>query len=111
MKHYRRTPKHYRGTKQPEHQLGELLPHVLKHVSRAYKERPDLVLGAWESVIGEQLKGQTIAESFSDGILYVKVKQSSLYTLLRQYERPRLLARLRERFPDVMIKNIAFRVG
>jgi predicted nucleic acid-binding Zn ribbon protein len=108
---YRRTPKNYQGTASTNHHLQDLLPTVLSRVGEAYKERPDLVLAAWKQVVGPQLAPMTEAVSFVDGVLLVKVKNSSLYGLLRQYERPKLLKKLRERFPQTRILNIIFRAG
>ena len=53
----------------------------------------------------------TEAVSFIEGNLTVKVGNSSLYSLLCQYERPCLLKKLRERFPKTSIKNLTFRIG
>ncbi len=107
----RRTPKGYDGTAKTHHHLQEVLPGVLRGVNAAYKERPDLVMGAWQQVIGPSLSGMTEALHFQEGILTVKVKNSSLFSLLKQYERPRLLRKLRERFPQTVIKAIVFRAG
>ena len=51
------------------------------------------------------------AVSFVEGILIVRVRNSSLYSLLVQHERNRLLAVLRKKFPAVTIRNIVFRLG
>ena len=108
---YRRTPKNYQGIAPTSHHLQDILPAVLGKIGEAYKERPDLIMAAWSQLIGPQLAGMTEPVSFSEGVLIVRVKNSSLYALLRQYERPKLLKKLRERFPKTLIKNIYFRAG
>lgn len=108
---YRRTPKNYQGIAPTSHHLQDILPAVLGKVGEAYKERPDLIMAAWNQVIGPQLAGMTEPVSFVDGVLVVRVKNSSLYALMRQYERPKLVRKLRERFPQTLIKNIIFRAG
>jgi Dna[CI] antecedent, DciA len=91
--------------------LKELLPSVLGKIGSAYQERPDLVLAAWPEIIGPKLAPMTEALSFVEGVLTVKVRHSTLYSLLRQYERDKLLRQLREKFPGTAIKRIAFRMG
>ena len=91
--------------------LRALLPKVLGRIAAMHRDRFDLVLAAWPQLIGEQLAPMTRAVSFDQGVLYVKVSNSTLYSLLAQHERGRLLKSLREQFPTVDIKNIRFRIG
>ncbi len=92
-------------------QLKDLLPKVLGQIGDLHRDRPDLILIAWPQIIGEKLASMTKAVSFEKGILVVKVSNSTLYSLLSQHERGRLLKSLREKFPSVEIKNIYFRIG
>lgn len=92
-------------------QMKDLLPKVMSKIGLVYHDRPDLILAAWPQIIGEKLASMTKAISFEKGILFVKVSNSTLYSLLSQHERGRLLKSLRERFPSVEIKNIHFRIG
>lgn len=106
-----RTPRGYDGTEVTTHHLSDVLPAVLSKVDSAYAERPELILASWPDVIGPQLRTMTQAVSFSEGVLYVKVKNSTLYSLLNQHEKPKLLRKLQEKFPKHSIKNILFRMG
>ncbi|CCB86424.1 MULTISPECIES: DUF721 domain-containing protein [Parachlamydia] len=110
-KNTRRIPKDYDGTEVTTHQVSDVLTAVLARIHEKYQEHPDLVLAAWPGVIGPKLAGMTQAVSFSDGIFVVKVKNSTLHSLLNQNEKPRILRILREKFPKVMIKGIVFRMG
>jgi len=92
-------------------QLKDLLPKALGSIGAMQRDRPDLIMAAWPQVIGEKLASMAKAISFDKGILYVKVGNSTLYSLLAQHERGRLLKSLREKFPSVEIKNISFRMG
>lgn len=92
-------------------QLKDLLPKALSSIGALHRDRPDLIVAAWPQVIGEKLAAMTNAVSFDKGVLYVKVRNSTLYSLLAQHERGRLLKSLREKFPSVEIKNIHFRIG
>ena len=107
----RRTPKDYDGSGITTHKMSELLPLVLQHVGRVYEERPDLVLAAWSEIIGPKLAPMTQAVSFSDGVLVVKVKNSTLHSLLSQNDKSRILTSLKQKFPNLSIRNIIFRIG
>ncbi len=108
---YRRTPKGYDGTKVTSHQISELLPSVLSHIDEIYHQQSDKILSAWPEMIGPKLIAMTQAISFIDGVLTVKVKNSTLHSLLSQNDKSRILGMLRQRFPKVPIKTIVFRIG
>jgi hypothetical protein len=93
------------------HSLSELLPKFLENLGKVYHNRPDLILAAWPEVIGNEIGKMTEALSFVDGILTVRVKNSTLYSLLNQHEKPRIIKTLREKFAGVVIKSIHFRLG
>jgi hypothetical protein len=99
------------GAEQTNKQLKDLLPKALGKIGALHRDRPDLILAAWSQVIGEKLAPMTKAVSFDQGILVVKVGNSTLYSLLSQHEKGRLIRCLREKFPSVEIKNIHFRIG
>lgn len=105
------TPRNYDGTGVTSHQLRDILPLVLKGVQGVYQSKAELVLDAWPSIIGCRLSSMTRAESFIDGVLTVRVKNSTLHSLLQQHDKSRLLAKLREKFPGVPLKTIVFRIG
>jgi hypothetical protein len=107
----KRTPRNYRGIEPTGKNIGDLLPKVLRKMGEAYQERPDLVLAAWSEIIGEKLAPMAKAVSFQEGVLLVKVANSTLYSLLSQHERTKLLQQLRNQFPKVTIRNIIFRIG
>lgn len=92
-------------------QIKDLLPAMLDEIAALHQDRPDLILAAWSEIIGEKLAPMTRPVSFEKGILMVKVNNSTLYSLLSQHERVRLLNAMRKKFPSVEIKNIYFRIG
>lgn len=110
-KFYSRTPKKYDGTQLTSHRMADLLPHVLAKVGEVYHQRPDLILACWPEIIGSKLAPMTQAVSFADGVLVVKVKNSTLHSLLSQNDKLRILNLLRQKFPSVEIRNICFRMG
>ncbi|MBA3816389.1 MAG: DUF721 domain-containing protein [Parachlamydiaceae bacterium] len=106
-----RTPKYYDGTRVTTHKFSDLLPVVLSQISDTYQDRPDLILSSWPEVIGSKLASMTQAISFFDGVLTVKVKNSTLHSLLSRHDKARILAALRQRFSKIYIQNIVFRIG
>lgn len=110
-KKLRRTPRGYDKIDPTNKELSYLLEEWLSKASSTFQDRPDLILLAWPEIIGEKLAPMTKAVSFVDGILTIKVSNSSLYSLLVQHEKPRLLGLLRRKFPSVKVQNIVFRFG
>ena len=107
----RRTPRGYNEIEPTGKNLSELLPEWLAEVSVRFQDRPDLILLAWPEIIGEKLAPMAQAVSFIDGVLTVKVRNSSLYSLLIQHEKNKLQNQLQKRVPSVKIRNIIFRLG
>lgn len=107
----KRLPRGYDGVNLTSKPLGDVLPRVLRRVSAVHGDRPDLILAAWPQLVGPQLAPMTEAVAFNEGMLVVKVKNSTLYSLLKNRERGRLLYRLRQRFPSNEIRGIYFKIG
>ncbi len=91
--------------------LGEILPTVLRHIGRKYEKRADLIIAAWPEIIGAHLSSMTEAVLFEEGLLYVKVNNSTLHSVLNQVYRARIVRSLRDKFPGTEIKNVIFRIG
>jgi hypothetical protein len=91
--------------------ISRLLPKFLKQMQERFQERPDLILATWPQIIGEKHAAMTKAASFENGVLTVKVNNSTLYQLLVTYEKKRLLKSLKEKFCSVEIRDLLFRMG
>jgi predicted nucleic acid-binding Zn ribbon protein len=111
MNHYRRRPRYYDGTGSTTVRINELLPLVLREVNRAHGAGGDLIMSAWNDIVGERIASMTQVVSFADGILSVIVRNSTLLSLLKLHERSKILSRLQKKFPETVIKNIYFRMG
>lgn len=109
-KKYFRTPKNYDGTALTTHQMTQLIPQVLSHIDNVYHQQSNLIMDAWPEIIGLKLAHMTRAVSFLEGVLVVKVKNSTLLSLVNQ-DKVHLLRLLREKFPATKIKTIIFRIG
>jgi cytochrome c peroxidase len=76
-----------------------------------YSTSSQQVLNYWKEMMGPTLSPFAHAETYAGGVLTVKVRNTTLYALLSRQEKPKLLKRLREAFPKLMIKTIEFRIG
>jgi hypothetical protein len=103
-----RTSRNYSGTENPQKKLTDLLPDYLSHLDKKVQDPKEAVFRFWFELMGEKMGPLTEPVSFCDQVLTVKVKSSTLYSLLVTHERPRLLKRLQEKFS---IRNLVFRVG
>lgn len=88
--------------------MADLLPDLLFDVGRKAKDPREEIFRFWSELMGEKMAPLTEPVSFEDGTLTVKVKSSTLYSLLVTHEKPRLLGRLQEKFS---VRNLVFRVG
>lgn len=103
-----RTPKYFDGTARTTKTLAELLPDALNGIRNRSGNQGDEIFSFWSEVIGGKMGPLTEPVSFVDEVLTVKVKSSTLYSLLCQHERGRLLKELQKKFT---IRNIVFRIG
>ncbi len=103
-----RTRRNYAGTENPVKKAAEILPEILESLKTKTKNPQVEVFQFWHSLMGEKMAPLTEPVSLIDGVLTVKVKSSTLYSLLAGVEAPRLLGQLQEKFS---IRNLVFRVG
>lgn len=106
-----RTPRNYDGIETTTHSINDLLSGVISRLNLRQQQRPDLILAAWPEIIGPKFAAVTQAVSFDSHVLVVRVKSSTLYSILSQHEKPRLLEMLRQRFPRTTINTIIFRMS
>ncbi len=91
--------------------LKDLLPQALHRVQSAHHGRLDLLQMGWSEIVGERFSSMTRVASLSHGVLMVRVNNSTLYALLEQHEKKRLLQHLKKRFPGHKIQSLYFRMG
>ena len=103
-----RPPRNYCGTQNPAKKIAEILPEIVADLGRKAADPREEIFQFWRELMGEKMASLAEPISWIDGVLTVKVKSSTLYSLLVAHERPRLLGRLQEKFS---IRNIRFRVG
>lgn len=103
-----RTPRNFDGTRFPGIKIEEILPDLLAGIDRKRGVPREAVFREWALLLGEKMASFTQPVSFEDGVLTVIVKSSTLYSLLRVHEKPRLLRKLQDKF---QVKNLVFKIG
>lgn len=103
-----RTPRNFDGTQSPGVKIGNLLSDVLAEISRKTEIPSEAVFQEWAALLGEKMASMTQPVSFVDGVLTVIVKSSTLYSLLRAHEKPRLLRKLQEKY---QVRDLVFKIG
>jgi hypothetical protein len=104
----RRTNRNFDGIEPTGKKIGDLLPQILAGLSRPKEAERDSLFSFWFSLLETQAAGLTQPVSWKNGVLTIKVKSATLYALLCQHEKPRLLKALQGRFS---VQSIVFRVG
>ncbi len=100
-----------KATETTTKELSALLSPLLKRMQKLQQDPPQQILLAWPAIVGDKWAPMTKAVSFSEGILTVRVKNSTLLSLLAQQEKQRLLKSLKEKFPSCTIQEIRFCMG
>jgi hypothetical protein len=100
-----------KATESSSVELKNLFPSLLKKMEKLQKDCPQQIIAAWPHVVGEKWALLAKAASFTDGILVVKVKNSTVLSQLVQYEKQRILKTLTEKFPSHSIHEIRFCMG
>jgi predicted nucleic acid-binding Zn ribbon protein len=94
----------------PTKVAGDLIGGILKQAGLAERAQLEEVLEVWREIVGEYLFQQTQPDSVTRGVLTVRLTQPAVHHALMM-EKPRILARLRERLGHVGIKDVRFKHG
>lgn len=91
--------------------VKNILPNFNQNLEKKYFENPNLIIKSWPEIIGKNLADMTKVLCFKNNILYVLVKSSTLYSILKTQEKKRLLSLLQNKFSKDTIRNIIFKIG
>lgn len=103
-----RTKRHFDGISPTGKKISDLLPQVLADIGRKTGVTQEAVFELWFSLMGEKMAPLTQPISLKNGVLTIKVKSATLYALLCQHEKTRLLNALQAKF---QIQDVVFRIG
>ena len=87
-----------------------ILPGVIGKIEKNYKNNPSNIIETWPIIIGKKLAPMTKVESLQNGTLVVKVKNSTLYSLLTSYEKEKILKKLQTKFSKNVIQKLYFKL-
>ena len=103
---------YYNGPSITSRKLTDVLPGVMGKIRSVYKVSPLSLLDVWPEIIGPSFAPFTKAVRFDEGDLYVQVKNSAVMSLLANpLEKKRIIGCYQERFGQIKICNIIFRIG
>jgi hypothetical protein len=106
-----RIPKYYNGLEPTGRLIGDLLIPMLGQFEKGAEDNSKELIDSWPKLVGEKVAAMTKAVSYEKGVFLVKVQNSTLYSLLSDHEKPRLLKQMQDTFPHLKIKKILFRMG
>ena len=111
-KGYKRTPFGYDGNALTARHLQDILSLIMKRLGPLYATQPAVVLSVWPAVVGDKIACLTTAHRFQEGILYVKVKNSMMFSLLSNpVDKQKIQEAVRAAVPGIVLKNIVFKIG
>lgn len=103
-----RTPRNFDGILPTGKKIGDMLSDFLSQLLSKGAELPlDTVFQEWKNLLGERIAPLTEPVSFVEGVLTIIVKSSTLYSLLCQHEKPRLLRGLKK----FQVRDLVFKIG
>ena len=106
-----RVPKNYEGVKPTGREIKDLLDPLLEQVEARVKQQPTALFEAWPQIVGPKIAEMTKPVSIDKGVFLILVQNSTLHSLLSTYEKPNLLKKIQDTFPQLMIKTLRFRLG
>jgi predicted nucleic acid-binding Zn ribbon protein len=97
-----------KDTSQP---IARLLPVLLGKLGLQERIREEEILSAWKEVVGDFLAQHATPAGLREGVLSVRVVQSTVQFELERMWRSRILQKLQARFGRSQVRDIRFRIG
>ncbi|MGA3171388.1 MAG: DUF721 domain-containing protein [Chthoniobacteraceae bacterium] len=91
--------------------VASSLDHVMRGLGLADRLTESQILAAWKDIVGEWFALHTCPHRLRDGILFVRVIQSSVHCELDRNWKPRIIQKLKTRFGAKIIRDVRFRLG
>jgi predicted nucleic acid-binding Zn ribbon protein len=82
----------------------------MKDLGLSDRMTEEQIIAAWREIVGEFLAGHSKPNRLYEGILYVRVLQSSMMFELERTFRKEILEKLRKRFGRA-IRDVRFKMG
>lgn len=91
--------------------LDGLLSNFLTRVEEKYKKNPCYIKDLWFEVLNNKFANMTEVVSFEKGTLTIKVKSSTLFSILNNYEKDHLLKKMQQKVSNKIIQQLIFKIG
>ena len=91
--------------------VGETLGKVMQKLGLQERLTEVQILSAWKEIVGEWFALHTCPDRIRDGVLYVRVVQSSVHYELDRNWKPKIVQKLKARFGANRVRDIRFRIG
>jgi len=91
--------------------VGQSLEKVMRQLGLHERLTEAQILSAWKEIVGEWFALHTCPERIREGVLYVRVIQSSVHCELDRNWKPTIIQKLKARFGASRVRDIRFRVG
>lgn len=111
MNVYKRTPKDYDGLQPTGQRIEALLPDILDEIAKKQQQSVFVIEKVWNDLVGPKIADLTRIADFQNGVLYIKVKNATLLSILSSQEKGRLMQNLTNKFPNIHFKNLVFQFG
>lgn len=111
MKTHKRTPKDYDGLNPTGQKMETLLPEILDEISKKQQQSIFVIEKVWNELVGSKIAELTRLADFQNGVLFIKVKNATLLSILSSQEKGRLMQNLMNKLPNIHFKNLVFQFG
>jgi predicted nucleic acid-binding Zn ribbon protein len=91
--------------------VSDALEKVMKQLGLQERLTESQILAAWREIVGEWFFLHTCPDRLRDGVLFVRVVQSSVHFELDRNCKPRIIQKLKAKFPGTRIRDVKFRLG
>ena len=90
--------------------MGPLVNALMKELGLASRVTEEEIIGAWQEMVGEFLANHSKPSRLFEGILYVRVLQSSMKFELETTWKREILQKLKKRFGKA-VRDVRFKMG
>jgi predicted nucleic acid-binding Zn ribbon protein len=98
-------------TKDTAKPISESLGKLMSSLGLGERLRENEVRRAWKDVVGDFLATHSEPQALRNGVLIVRVLQSTVYFELERMWKREILAKLKQRFGARTVRDIKFRIG
>jgi predicted nucleic acid-binding Zn ribbon protein len=90
--------------------VGPLIAALMKELGLSERMTEEQIISAWKEIVGDFLAGHSRPSGLHEGVLYVRVLQSTMLYELDRTFRKEILEKLRKRFGR-LIRDVRFKMG